>query len=638
MRTDAFARAAGIAAGISQRPVGAKFGPGWAYSPGDHTFQVPLKAASAFSDREKALSAHEAAHLRITRYNEFQPFKDLNRAAFAHLLNAIEDPRVQAWAIRAYPGSAPWFEALWAMERAAPPPRLTASLFLQFMLTASIADAFQWRIPTDWPLDERVKTALTDTADARRRYATLELPGPALCREIEAAGGLQACLAREVEPLMRRDSAVYPPDQRGEAQVLVSAARAFTLARRDILPAALALICADLARLGERSASDQDFSRALQSALLRGENLVDLVERALAGMAMPDAPGPDEDADDLSVPSFLRRTLRARPARPAPTMDAAVLARAAYERFLAEVRGGEATGGRRRRSLAPLTLASSPPTGAAEDEDDDGAVNEDLRSRVDETVRTQLEPLVVRLSQAFRRAPRLRPRAGYPSGLRPDLKAVMRFDADRRGYDRLWTRLRRSYDQRRAAVLILVDLSGSMAGDEIDAAIRGTSLLAAALHRLGPEIQFAVHGFQDVLVPPFKTFEQPYSRNLLIGFEQMEREVGGNRAGGNNQPSHNDDGPCLTEAAQILLRHPCTERLLVVVSDGRPSGRRSNADDLHRAIAEVRRQPIRLVGLGLGQGTTHVADFYAPDHVASIPPEDFARRIGDVVVGALARG
>ena len=57
MRTDAFARAAGIAAGISQRPVGAKFGPGWAYSPGDHTFQVPLKAASAFSDFTNALTA-----------------------------------------------------------------------------------------------------------------------------------------------------------------------------------------------------------------------------------------------------------------------------------------------------------------------------------------------------------------------------------------------------------------------------------------------------------------------------------------------------------------------------------------------------------------------------------------------------
>jgi hypothetical protein len=83
----------------------------------------------------------------------------------------------------------------------------------------------------------------------------------------------------------------------------------------------------------------------------------------------------------------------------------------------------------------------------------------------------------------------------------------------------------------------------------------------------------------------------------------------------------------------VLLAQPCAQRLMLVVSDGRPAGHRGNADDLHAAVAEVSRH-LRVVGLGLGAGTGHVKEFY-PHAVADIPTSEFARAIGDVVAKAL---
>jgi nitric oxide reductase activation protein len=87
-------------------------------------------------------------------------------------------------------------------------------------------------------------------------------------------------------------------------------------------------------------------------------------------------------------------------------------------------------------------------------------------------------------------------------------------------------------------------------------------------------------------------------RQVLQGFEDMALEVSARRQGGRNQPGHNDGGPCLTEAADLLMRHPFPERLLIAVSDGKPSGRRGAADDLRTAIAETRRRGYAWWGWG----------------------------------------
>jgi hypothetical protein len=160
-------------------------------------------------------------------------------------------------------------------------------------------------------------------------------------------------------------------------------------------------------------------------------------------------------------------------------------------------------------------------------------------------------------------------------------------------------------------------------------------------HRLS--IPIALVGFQDVLIP-FCDFGDGLTAGVRQALGQLPREINGDRLGGNNKPSYNDDGPCLREAAGRLLRWPATDRLLLVVSDGLPEGRRSSPADLHAAVRELRGggtsgggQGLKLIGIGLGPGTEHVRDFY-PESVASVPVPQFAQEIGGLLRRCLLQG
>ena len=76
--------------------------------------------------------------------------------------------------------------------------------------------------------------------------------------------------------------------------------------------------------------------------------------------------------------------------------------------------------------------------------------------------------------------------------------------------------------------------------------------------------------------------------------------------------------------------------MLVVLSDGRPSGRRSNAADLVSAVADVSRGGLSLIGIGVGPGTDHVAEYY-PRAIASVPLTDLPARVGAVLREVLTR-
>jgi hypothetical protein len=569
----------------------------WAYNAGEHVLQIGLGDSPGISARDRGLIGHEIGHVQVSHYHLFQHGAGLPAAIVANLLNAVEDPRVNFWFRHIYPGAAGWIEAMYEEDRRAVPPP-TRSLFLQFAMLASIADAWDWRLPARWPLEVRARRALHDTGAARQRYATQELPAASF--DVELAGeDLASRIAIEVEPLLVPARQLPPVQTRSAALALISAARAHRLFQAAILPAAVQLIVRDLSSIAERVQNDPRFQRALQDAVTgEGAPLVELVEQALVidGSAKPGA-----------------------------------LEHAVFIAFL-----------NRREGLQPD--ASWFPAGGTDDEDA-GAVPPsprrgrarhagivDLDDKIERLLSSQLDPLVQDLAIAFRRPNRWRYRRGFPSGIRIDVPAAMRFSVDRRGHDRLWLRAQRLSPMPEAAVFLLVDLSGSMAGAEIEGAVLGTMLLASTFQRLGPRLRFAVEGFQDERIP-FKSFDQPVTTALLDNFKEMAREVAGDRPGGHNQPRYNDDGPCVREAAEILLAQPARQRLLLVVSDGRPEGRRSTAGDLHAAIAEVSRR-LHIVGLGLGKGTSHVTEFY-PHAVADIPPEDLARAIGNAVITAV---
>lgn len=202
----------------------------------------------------------------------------------------------------------------------------------------------------------------------------------------------------------------------------------------------------------------------------------------------------------------------------------------------------------------------------------------------------------------------------------------MTWEADPKQWDRIWTRT--SIPERReVAIGLLVDLSGSMVGTPAKHALLGTILLAETLHRL--QIPFAIDGFQDVLIPLYN-FDDPLDVSVRARIAEMPLEVSGSRPNGHNRPGYNDDGPCLTAFAEKVRTQAAADRVIIVVSDGEPAGRRSDGADLHRAVAQITdggSSGLRLIGLGLGPRTNHVRRYY-PEHEANVPFTELSSRIG----------
>jgi cobalamin biosynthesis protein CobT len=241
-----------------------------------------------------------------------------------------------------------------------------------------------------------------------------------------------------------------------------------------------------------------------------------------------------------------------------------------------------------------------------------------------------VDTLARNLEDQLRPRRRLRFERGFAHGRRVDLRALMASEADPSQLAKPFMRPNIP-DRRTAAFGLLVDLSGSMRGQKIEAALRGACLMAEVLARL--DLPFRMDGFQDELIP-IVDFHQGLGPALRATLPELALEPEGARLGGHNVPRQNDDGPCLLEAADHLLKHPARDQFLIVISDGKPEGRHSAPRDLHDAVRTLAAQGLAPIGIGLGPGTSHVADYY-PHHLANVPLGDLARRLGGVI-GRLA--
>ncbi len=229
-----------------------------------------------------------------------------------------------------------------------------------------------------------------------------------------------------------------------------------------------------------------------------------------------------------------------------------------------------------------------------------------------ESVRDLDKELYQRLEEIF--FPNVKRKATLTStGSRISLPAVFRWEASRKGgapvvdnriFERTYTPETKDY-----VITLLVDLSGSMrSGGKIDETMKAVVLLAGVLNRLG--IPTAILGFQDFLIK-FKEFREPLTDTVRNRMSGMVNEVYDRNPGGHNRCNYNDDGPCLREASESLEKEPGKQKILLGFSDGQPEGRRSDERDLVEAVAHIRlNTDQKLVALGLGKGTDHVATYY----------------------------
>jgi hypothetical protein len=575
--------------------------------------------------------AHEVGHFYVSRYLWFSvPFPSPPILRF--LLNAIEDPRVNTWIRRRYPGCNPWMDRVADIDMrivsTEPKPKLVT-----FGLEAAREEWLRWTPLPDGLVHPDVERALDETRVARREFAETLPPasldpdffGPDLTRRYR----------EEVWPrLSPRAHRVLPSPR--EQGVRLSVLQSLRIAEERILPVALRLLEDDIERIAEYLRDNAEAQKKADEALHSddGEKVREIAREAAEHEAEAGAADPRIElrAMSLSLMEALLENMNRRDRR-SPLGEGEDECDG-MPRFR-PTRSGSKRKGRLRLSRRP---GRGKPSGhslkAAEGKWPEGSETEPgtpvitgYDNILNKVVR-QVQQLAKVIEDELRPVKRLGERKGYPSGYKLDLRRLMRYHADFKDYDKLW--LRKTVPDRWSVVFsLLVDLSGSMQGEKAEAAVAGAVLLAETLHRIN--VPFLINGFQDKLIPfcPIGEGLTPRVRSTLA---EMPQEVAGCRPRGNNQPSYNDDGPCLIEAAEEVLALGYDERLLVVISDGIPEGCRSTPDDLRRAVADLRglEPGLKLVAIGLGQGTEHVNEFY-PEAKANVPVDRLAAEIGELL-------
>jgi hypothetical protein len=545
--------------------------------------------------------AHEIGHYFISRYLLFSvPFP--SQVLLFFLLNGIEDPRVNTWIRLRYPGTDAWLAKV-AEEDAHQQGNPALPDILHFIFACAREEWLGWRPAASvTPLPLRVEDALERTRAARRRYA--ETLPPADLDPAAAGPDLRQRYRLEVWTELGATISRTLPSLREQA-IQLRAREAIQLAEKEIFTIARELLDGDLARLMMLLQKDPALiPEARRAAAEADPNLLQVLFTRAREQPAPAVPLAGKqrlvelgmDLIEAWVRAWQGRCQRTSPVIGSPD-DAERVRRP----------------GQPPQPLPPTPPPRRPPRTLSE------------YDKAQARVAPQIERLTRHIAEILQPVQRLREGRGFPSGHKLDLRRLMTYEADPRIYNKLW--LRKTIPQRRRAVVsLLVDLSGSMQGPKTDAALAGTVLLAECLYRLS--VPFAVNGFQDVLVP-FCDFGAGLGPDVRFAIGQLPLEVEGRRPNGNNVPRYNDDGPCLLEAAEGLLARREEDRLLIVVSDGLPEGRRSNESDLRQAVQQLRSlgRDLTLVGIGLGPQTDHVSNFY-PESIANVPVECLADEIG----------
>jgi hypothetical protein len=527
--------------------------------------------------------AHEAGHAALSVATPAAAPGDMPERVWMHAFNALEDTRVEAWARLRWPVSGQWLDAAWAYKAADLEPGLATlprGLALQRFLLALLVE---WH--TGWQADQALEQDLQmDLALTRRARQELVTLLPPL------APGASAPVASEV---------------------VKAFAHTVWLVQRELSPVLLRRFHAEntlLARqlqvcLPQRRAA----ARLVQAATLdhkRGQvDRAQLLKRGLAALALlqqldPVVPAPEvvAHAGDMALASALLDILNL-PAMAPPQHAASEAESAGTPVRAAPDQAAQAMARSQRLPERSQLLAQ-------------------LRRRLDEV----FPPTT---SSGWM--------TGYASGPRLHLRTAVAATVDPRRYRDAWQRrtVRAKPD---AAVLLLVDLSGSMSRhNKVAAAVLAASVSAQALRELG--VPTAVVGFQDTLIP-LADFDEPWSAEMERRLASMTLEAVGKRPGGHNRPSANYDGPCLAWAARLLQQQVAAQHILVVFSDGEPSGHQGQ-HKLQAAVAEVLAgRTTCLVGLGLGRGTTHVARYY-PDARANIAVTEFPHVLTTTLVRRL---
>lgn len=589
----------------------------WSWTPSTRVLKVGRRSFTTLGIEGCAgVIAHEVGHAFISRYHLLVG-SARGATRVARWLNAVEDPRVEAYMVRRYPGVARWLERAHLLLLAEwKPEGLPPLRHHQWCLGAAIDDNPAGSALAEHLLPE-VKEALSRTHAARRRYRDGFLPG-------DEAGGYPDPAVEHGELCVTHG---LDPDVSPREQVVQTLAiQAWAYFRRFVAPAVDELFEADVDEVAGLIVRNSALREKLKQATTRMPTFVTRLRLARGRAA--NRPMVLDDEARLLARLWLDHTNAE--SGPAPWLggDGQLLASADG------VPEGSRRGPRPEHRTAAPERTELPPRASGEPRRRPAPDGDPAVVRSSEPAPPSRLALIDRLERILRDELRQRRctvgREYAHTGVRPDLRRVMTNEGPFAGDPSRWRPAwhRAAPIRPDAAFCLLIDCSGSMRGAKIVAAIQAGQVFAQAITRVGAP--FFVAGFQDELIPLARVGGT--ARDAETAIAEAALEVRGRRPGGHNQPSHNDDGPCILEAVARLNTIPATQRVLVVLTDGQPHGRRSGPAELSDAIAKVQRDGIDVVGVGIGPGATHVREYYPRAVVV-----ERAERLAEAMVGVLGR-
>jgi len=188
-------------------------------------------------------------------------------------------------------------------------------------------------------------------------------------------------------------------------------------------------------------------------------------------------------------------------------------------------------------------------------------------------------------------------------------------------------KVKRARKGRDTAITLLLDLSGSMAGDKIALA----RLCAAALADALVQLDFAceVLGYSSIESADMRALFEARSAagGDLRGYNRLVERLDLHVYKRFDSPDlsgiaqiecghENPDGECLAWAAGRLAEHPAQRRVLMVLSDGYPATGDGNPailrTDLHARVEAIAKSGIELIGIGI---LDDAVDTFYPDAV-----------------------
>jgi len=598
--------------------------PGWRYifEPHNKIEVDPNDLAEKGLDYCFGIICHEGSHRKISRL-DFIPKKVWQEMGFSFLMNAVEDPRVNNWVMEKYDGAKNWLER-----------------------------AYYEDIPIDDKLDEKAKAKLGYTPKHIKfgleviRYWHLGEFSKDLDEEVKEA----------LEETIKYAELAYEtlPDTKDptEEDIVERAKLMYGIVYNKIWPVYQELV--------DKAFDEETLRKMIEKMLESGDLEISNDIKDDEGQMIPWDQIPDDLKEKLKKKLKELLDQMDEDERKKFEEEAEGKAEGALDDLEDDL--NEELKGKFVETKKSAKEEKEEEEKAEEEKEKSEEKKEDLKRKQKELERkleaqkteyekalTVVAPHIEKVAEDLinifmtERFPKFK--AKFP-GQKLRLKGAMDWKS-RKEYRKLFE-TREPLERKQFSVMLLVDLSGSMRGEKIDETFKGVVLFAEALNRVAEimgGLKISVYGFQDTLIK-YKDFDTEIDDELRNEMSVMQREP--INMGNHNNAGYNSDGYAVYHSSEMLDKEGGDNQFLIVLSDGLPAPdwehrapgyKRSTGDiELKEVVRDiVKKKNQYILGVGLGPGTEHVAEFYDEDldgveNIPDVNVTQLSEVLGDKVV------